>query len=132
MVHTKADISTLAADDLTELSRELGVKAAAPTSAETGEGLGALLEAINGVLARDAGAIEQDAPLLTHSRHRHAVTSALDEVRAFREVWCAGETPAPVAAVYLRQAATLLQDLIGAVDVDTVLDEVFRRFCVGK
>jgi tRNA modification GTPase len=40
--------------------------------------------------------------------------------------------PAPVAAVHLREAVMTLEDLIGAVDVDDVLDEVFRRFCVGK
>jgi len=27
---------------------------------------------------------------------------------------------------------TTLEELIGAVDIDDVLDEVFRRFCVGK
>jgi tRNA modification GTPase len=42
------------------------------------------------------------------------------------------EIPAPVAAVHLREAVTTLEDLVGAVDVEDVLDEVFRRFCVGK
>jgi tRNA U34 5-carboxymethylaminomethyl modifying GTPase MnmE/TrmE len=37
-----------------------------------------------------------------------------------------------VAAVHLRTAVMILEDLIGAVDVEDVLDEVFRRFCVGK
>jgi tRNA modification GTPase len=60
------------------------------------------------------------------------VTRALEEVRAFRERWRTGSIPAPVAAVHLRDAATALEDLIGVVDVEDVLDEVFRRFCVGK
>jgi len=29
-------------------------------------------------------------------------------------------------------APQALEDLVGAVDVDEILDEVFRRFCVGK
>jgi tRNA U34 5-carboxymethylaminomethyl modifying GTPase MnmE/TrmE len=37
-----------------------------------------------------------------------------------------------VAGVHLREATSTLEDLIGAVDVDDVLDELFRRFCVGK
>jgi len=65
-------------------------------------------------------------------RHRFAVSTALDEVRAFRESWGAASVPAPVAAVHLRTAVTTLEELIGAVDIDDVLDEVFRRFCVGK
>jgi tRNA modification GTPase len=132
LVHTKADISELGRPALAALGEELGAAAVADTSAETGLGLAELLATVNDVLAREAGEIEQDAPLLTHSRHRHAVRRALDEARAFRAAWCAGDAPAPVAAVHLREAATVLEDLIGAVDVETVLDEVFRRFCVGK
>jgi tRNA modification GTPase len=134
LVHTKSDVTVLGLETMSGLREELGMPDAqmTETSAESGSGLSELLGTINDVLARDAGAIEPDAPLLTHSRHRRAVARALDEVRAFRTAWCAGEAPAPVAAVHLREAATVLEDLIGAVDVETVLDEVFRRFCVGK
>ena len=37
-----------------------------------------------------------------------------------------------VAAVHLRSAAAALEELIGRIDVENVLDEVFARFCVGK
>jgi tRNA modification GTPase len=37
-----------------------------------------------------------------------------------------------VAAVHLHDAVAALEGLVGAVDVEHVLDEVFRRFCVGK
>jgi len=40
--------------------------------------------------------------------------------------------PVVVAAVHLRAAATALESLIGVIDVDDVLDRVFRTFCVGK
>jgi tRNA U34 5-carboxymethylaminomethyl modifying GTPase MnmE/TrmE len=56
----------------------------------------------------------------------------LDEVRAFRDAWSSASVPAPVAAVHLRTAVMILEELIGSVDIDDVLDEVFRRFCVGK
>jgi tRNA modification GTPase len=69
---------------------------------------------------------------LTQERHRYAVTRALDEVRSFRDRWASRELPTPVAAVHLREAVATLEDLIGSVDVEDVLDEVFRRFCVGK
>jgi tRNA modification GTPase len=60
------------------------------------------------------------------------VSRALDEVRAFRDAWQTGELPAPVAAVHLREAVSSLEDLIGVVGVEHILEEVFRRFCVGK
>jgi tRNA modification GTPase len=37
-----------------------------------------------------------------------------------------------VASVHLRAAVYVLEELIGAVDVDDVLDRVFSSFCVGK
>jgi tRNA modification GTPase len=57
---------------------------------------------------------------------------ASDELGAFRDAWSDGQLPAPVAATHLRAAVTALESLIGAVDVDDVLDKVFRTFCVGK
>jgi tRNA modification GTPase len=87
---------------------------------------------ITATASRTASAGEIDAPLLTQERHRFAVARALGEVRAFQDAWQTGAVPAPVAAVHLREAVTTLEDLIGSVDVEDVLDEVFRRFCVGK
>jgi tRNA modification GTPase len=40
--------------------------------------------------------------------------------------------PISIAAVHLRAALAALEDLVGAVDVEQILDEVFSRFCVGK
>jgi tRNA modification GTPase len=37
-----------------------------------------------------------------------------------------------LVAHHVRQAALALDELIGAVDVEEVLDRVFSRFCVGK
>jgi tRNA modification GTPase len=132
LVYTKADLTPPDSAALVELSRELGVPRASVVSAETGEGLSSLLSSIVDILDADAGPADVDAPLLTHERHRYAVRRALDEVHAFDRVWREGGVPAPVAAVHLREAVVVLEDLIGTVDVEEVLDEVFRRFCVGK
>ena len=40
--------------------------------------------------------------------------------------------PVSVAAVHLRSAADALADVTGTIDVDDVLDHLFRTFCVGK
>ena len=101
-------------------------------SAETGEGLNDLMQAIDQHLTAVAGAVIADMPILTHARHIHGIGQARDEIAAFRSAWEQRALPAPVAAVHLRSAATELESLIGAISVDDVLDRVFSSFCVGK
>ena len=131
-VRTKSDRSPPSSADLAAIESRVHSIAVSAVSAETGEGLADLMTLIEQTAARDAPALGTDTPLLTQQRHRYAVSRALDEVRAFRDSWQTGVLPVPVAAVHLREAVTSLEDLIGAVGVDDVLDEVFRRFCVGK
>jgi tRNA modification GTPase len=132
VVWTKSDIQAPSDDELANARDALGALESVAVSAETGAGIDGLVTVISRVLAANEGVIETDAPVLVKERHRFAVDTALSEVRAFRDAWEARALPAPVAAVHLRTAITVLEDLIGAVDVEDVLDEVFRRFCVGK
>jgi tRNA modification GTPase len=129
-VRTKGDLVTpeAAAADL----EGLAAAAAVAASAETGEGLDALVRAMATILARRHAPPDADAPLLTRVRHRAAVAAAREELAAFRRAWADGALPAPVAAVHLRTAVTALEELVGTVDVEDVLDRVFGTFCVGK
>src|SRR2546426_492832 len=70
-------------------------------------------------------------PVVTRARHRLALERALGEVDAF---WAArqGGVDAAAAATHLRAAVGALDDLIGVVTPDDVLDRVFASFCVGK
>ncbi len=131
-VWTKSDVVAPTAGQLEDTRRKLGGAYSVAVSAESGAGIHSLIETITNVLATDTAPLEVDAPILVQERHRFAVDAALREVRAFQAVWGAGAIPAPVAAVHVRTAITILEDLIGAVDIEDVLDEVFRRFCVGK
>ena len=70
--------------------------------------------------------------LLTRERHRVGLSAALHEVLAFQEAWHGGALPAPVAAVHLLTAREAISELIGSVDIEDVLDRVFRDFCIGK
>jgi len=101
-------------------------------SAETGEGLGDLLNEIDRTLFSITGSMEVDAPILTRSRQIHAIRQAREEISAFKTAWCYKTLPAPVAAVHLRSAVGALETLIGAVSTEDVLDRVFSSFCVGK
>ena len=40
--------------------------------------------------------------------------------------------PPEVASTHLRPAETALEEVLGVISVDDVLDVVFREFCVGK
>jgi tRNA modification GTPase len=132
VVWTKLDVRTPSGGELDAVRQMTGARATTVASAETGDGLAEVLAVVTETINADGGPIALDAPVLTHERHRFGVSRALNEVTAFREQWSRGELPATVAAVHLREAVRSLEDLIGAVDVEDILDEVFRRFCVGK
>jgi tRNA modification GTPase len=101
-------------------------------SAETGTGLQELLDATNRLIGRNYGDISPDLPMLTSARHRQALTVASNELSQFEQAWREEQLPAPVASVHLHMAVHVLEELIGAVDVEDVFDRVFSSFCVGK
>ena len=130
LARTKSDVARRASSPT--LCAELGAVASIDVSAETGEGVQQLLKLLGDVMAKDVGGLDLDAPVLTQARHLHAVESALRELVDFRRAWGEDSLPATIAAVHLHSAADALQELIGGIDTEQVLDEVFRRFCVGK
>lgn len=102
-------------------------------SAETGTGLRNLLSALDEIITQHYGGnVAPDVPLLTRARHETAVRSALGEVEAFITGWRDNKVPAPIAAIHLRAASVYLEELIGAIDTEDVLDKLFSSFCVGK
>jgi tRNA modification GTPase len=132
LVRTKSDLAHTAAPAPAIPHDELDAIACVEVSAETGAGLQQLLKTIGDVLGERIGALDLDAPVLTQARHLRSVESALAEIEAFRHAWAGKALPATIAAVHLHAAAHSLQELIGGIDTEQVLDEVFRRFCVGK
>lgn len=111
---------------------EACVEACVEVSAVTRSGLERLLIEIYAVLERCVGDLHPEAPVVTRARHQHALEGARGEVDQFLAAWETGAAPASVAAVHVRTATHLLDELIGSVDVEDVLDRVFASFCVGK
>jgi tRNA modification GTPase len=118
--------------DLVTNHDEIVVEGPILVSAETGIGLQQLLDAINRLIAGNYGEITADLPMLTSARHRQALTRASNELDQFEQAWREKQLPIPVASVHLHTAVYVLEELIGAVDVEDVLDRVFSSFCVGK
>jgi tRNA modification GTPase len=124
-VRTKADL--VSTGDHYTLSEDV-----ISVSAETGSGLQELLAAIDDSLDTRHGEIVPDLPILTRARHSKAIGTARSELEGFKHAWREEKLPATIAAVHLRTAVYALEELIGAVEVEDVLDRVFSSFCVGK
>ena len=115
-----------------DLEGGMALPASVVVSAVTGEGLDELRAAIRAAVLERVATPDNETPVVTRARHAAELRRAGEELRLFREAWAQGALPAPVAATHLRAAVTALEELIGAVDVEDVLERVFRSFCVGK
>lgn len=96
-------------------------------SAESGDGLPELIAAMVGFAHDYFGAGE--GALISRSRQRQLLQQAAASLHRSIEVADKGEE---LAAEELRVAAHLLGRLLGRVDVEDILDVIFRDFCVGK
>ena len=97
---------------------------AIPVSALTGEGLPKLIAALSSRVARS---YDGTAPVLTRARHRQALETALEGLRRS----LAADLP-ELRAEDLRLAWRSLGRITGRVDVEDLLDVIFRDFCLGK
>lgn len=95
-------------------------------SARTGQGVAQLCEAI-GARARSALG-DGSSALIIRERHRAAIASA----KQFLETAVTPGKPLELVAEDIRLASNALGRITGAIDVETILDEVFSRFCIGK
>ncbi len=97
-------------------------------SVKTGAGLAEFLNHLTSKIkalmgSRSAG----DAPSLTRRRHRAALESALENLT----LAIAQDQP-ELMAQELRIAMSSLGRITGRVDVEDLLDVIFRDFCIGK
>jgi tRNA modification GTPase len=100
-------------------------------SVVTGEGLPELRHRLAEVAFGRLLALGDVEPVVTRARHRTALERALAELDAFWSARMAG-VDAAATATHLRAAVLALDELIGAVTPEDVLDRVFAAFCVGK
>ncbi len=94
-------------------------------SATTGEGIPALLEGLTRLVDGRCG--WTDAPVLTTARHREAVETCVNHLNR-----AAVARQTELQAEDVRMAARSLGRITGRVDVEDVLDIIFRDFCIGK
>ena len=75
--------------------------------------------------------LSADVPVITRKRHTEGIRRALDELRSFQEALAQG-LPVEVATTHLRPAETALEELLGVIPREAILDKLFREFCIGK
>ena len=97
-------------------------------SAINGEGLGELISSLT-VFVRNYFA-GTEAGIVTRSRHRQALNATVVALDHALAVGSNGSEE--LVAEDLRAAATALGRLTGRIDVEDVLDVIFRDFCIGK
>jgi tRNA modification GTPase len=120
-VGTKIDLID-SVQERARLSREFDVL----VSSETGEGLDLLLDALL-AFARDAMQPGESA-LITRLRHRVALANCRDALVRSGDA----SLPLELRAEELRVASDELARLTGRIDVEDLLDVIFRDFCIGK
>ncbi len=114
------DIVVVGKADLTQIDR-LAV------SGKTGEGVNELVKRIGEVLSERT----QHPGLAIRDRHRQAMAQGLDALYRAENMILSGFGD-DVIAEEIRYCLRSLDSVIGRVDVESVLDEIFSSFCLGK
>ncbi len=97
-------------------------------SGKTGEGIEYLIEQVAQVLSERAS----HAATAMRARHRDAINYARETLENARIEVESGSERSELAAEELWSAIRSLDSLLGRVDVEMVLDEIFASFCLGK
>ena len=119
----KADL--LAPGQGPDTKERVGGRPVVIASAETGAGMAELLERLESMVSQRIDLA--GSPALTRARHRDALEQSVDALGRF-----AGASEAALAAEDLRLAVRALGRITGRVEVEDILDVIFRDFCIGK
>lgn len=97
-------------------------------SGRTGFGVERLVQRLTDDLSNKA----QQSGVSTRHRHKAAMTEASSTLAEARRLLQSGEDHYDMAADEIRVAIRRLESLIGRIDVESLLDQIFLSFCIGK
>ena len=98
-------------------------------SCATGEGLPELQKEILARITKQN--LRPESTVAINARHRDCLRRALESCDRTRAALSQGLSPEYVA-VDVNEALRAVGEVIGAVDVEQILDSVFGQFCIGK
>lgn len=127
-VLNKVDLLDSGAEQAKGHLGDKAVDGALPVSVSSGAGLRSLEELIRG---RVRTLLEGwESPAITRQRHRQEIGAAAEALRRAEAQLGAGDIV--LGAEEMRQTLRALGRLTGRVDVEELLDVIFRDFCIGK
>lgn len=115
-------------DILVQGKADLGDVGGEAVSGRTGKGLDRL---IGQIVAELEGRVAS-AGVVTRERHRIAIRRAMASMESALNELGSGAERQELVAAELRLAIGALDQLVGRIDVEDLLDEIFASFCIGK
>ena len=115
-------------DDLLVLSKADVTGRDGAVSSITGQGIDQLISNITRILNKRSATVG----VATRERHRVALTRSIKNLEDAQGKIKSGCTEIEFIAEDIRLSVLSLDALIGRVDVESVLDEIFSKFCLGK
>ena len=97
-------------------------------SAKTGAGISDLVAKVTSILSERSAR----SGVASRERHRIAMQSALANIDIAMAHFAKGETYYDLGADDLRSAVRALDSIVGRIDVENLLAEIFTSFCIGK
>lgn len=97
-------------------------------SGKTGDGIDALIDRVSQRLQEKVGQIG----IAMRERHRIAMVRAIGYLDDAVQALEAPDAMTDLVAEDLRSAIRAVDSIVGRVDVEHVLDEIFSSFCIGK
>lgn len=104
---------------------------ALPLSVKTGAGLDDLVAVLTERVGTLASNRVNDSPPLTRARHRLALEDCVSALDRARDGATEGQDMEMIAED-MRVAAQALGRITGRIDVEDLLDKIFKDFCIGK
>lgn len=105
----------------------------------TGEEIGAVsgvsgfgLDWLIGQVVERLSARVSDTGVATRERHRLSMVAASEYLTAAISGLSNAAVPEDIVAEEIRSAVRALESLVGRVDVEQLLDDIFTSFCIGK
>lgn len=121
-------LKVLPGDLVVTTKSDLGAVGELGISALTGQGIDVLIEAIASELSGRAG----NVGVAMRERHRVALVRAVAHLETVVDLLPKAVELADVLAEELRFGIRCVDSLVGRVDVEDILGEIFSSFCIGK
>ncbi len=115
-------------DIVLQAKADLATNPSQGISGKTGFGVSQLINRITEILSARASG----AGIATRLRHKQAMERGLAALDSALVLLPQGEGTTDITSEEIRTAIRALDSLVGRIDIENILDEIFASFCLGK